>query len=622
MSRKHAKLEADLVKKVVYIKDEGSTHGTYLNNESVKSLHPLASGDEVRFGIQIDRSKESYPPLLASINVNWLYTVPVVSSGTYRLPEETDNEISDDAEDEEKALNFSSQVTAWPVRIDSCAGLTEQEYTETSMSHAGVTLDVDPSPNPDTNALSYEPNVPSGCWRATATPNLHESNTDDDELRSVSQFNIEDDMSSYQQSDGGLFPADSSLEDENEDHSTGTGHYSQQPSENNEASEASAEKNPSDQLDHEEDAPGLPLSPDHDLAIPSSQEMPPINNWATPEETVTICSPGQAQPNRPPSPSDAVMPRAMPKLDINISPQAQELGRKTGKPEYFAAREENRRLLENKQGVVSASQISLPPIYHSSTAYPGWTALPSGSASFAPAVENSQDVDGEWPDKCGNEPSAIVAPDAPTSSPYRSHGGRTHVGISELVNKPIVVEGDGLADEVTTSTAAQSSMPKSSMDVEADPLAGQLTGEKITRMSELDSDDSLPEIHDQPREHKSPKWSSSQLAGSKRRIDDVSGETRDESEWQVTQSPKEIVSDGNELSQLETSKDVLERVDTLHPGSLSASESMPKATDTEQERPIKRRRRVAEIVGVAAISALSAGIGVFAALVATAPNFD
>ncbi|KAJ5692961.1 hypothetical protein N7462_002384 [Penicillium macrosclerotiorum] len=58
----------------VYICDNGSTHGTWLNNVKLSTGEktPLISGDELRFGVNVDRGDEEFPALSVQCEVEWL----------------------------------------------------------------------------------------------------------------------------------------------------------------------------------------------------------------------------------------------------------------------------------------------------------------------------------------------------------------------------------------------------------------------------------------------------------------------------------------------------------------------------------------------------------------------
>ncbi|KAL4817162.1 hypothetical protein BDW67DRAFT_37683 [Aspergillus spinulosporus] len=76
MSRTHAVLHVSFEKKLVYIRDPGSMHGTWLNREKIpfdKDI-PLSDGDELTFGIEVVRACDTFPPLRVRYECQWLET--------------------------------------------------------------------------------------------------------------------------------------------------------------------------------------------------------------------------------------------------------------------------------------------------------------------------------------------------------------------------------------------------------------------------------------------------------------------------------------------------------------------------------------------------------------------
>ncbi|KAL7622897.1 hypothetical protein AAE478_006576 [Parahypoxylon ruwenzoriense] len=117
MSRHHAQLviDCDNTPKAVFIKDIGSLHGTFhtpndmVGKESRLGAHQpvkLANGDSLRFGIDVFRSKETFPP--CSIDFYMIEresqtnhpTLPDASQSTNRVFTVPDDDIDDEDEDD------------------------------------------------------------------------------------------------------------------------------------------------------------------------------------------------------------------------------------------------------------------------------------------------------------------------------------------------------------------------------------------------------------------------------------------------------------------------------------------------------------------------------------------
>ncbi|KAF4212624.1 hypothetical protein CNMCM8980_000576 [Aspergillus fumigatiaffinis] len=73
MSRDHAQLRVSFEKKEVYIRDNGSMHGTWVNCRKISSDKdvPIHSGDVVIFGTEVIRGEDTYPPMRVRCECQW-----------------------------------------------------------------------------------------------------------------------------------------------------------------------------------------------------------------------------------------------------------------------------------------------------------------------------------------------------------------------------------------------------------------------------------------------------------------------------------------------------------------------------------------------------------------------
>ncbi|KAL4933075.1 FHA domain protein [Aspergillus undulatus] len=153
MSRIHAVLRVSQEKKLVYVCDPGSMHGTWLNKKKIpldKEI-TLSDGDELTFGVEVIRGSETFPPLAVRCECQWLETphVPIPSidkalaslrdskedqqkpcslsaSNTFCVPDDDDDD--DDYDDED--IEFAAATT-------TAVDLTTDQTSESNASDAG-----------------------------------------------------------------------------------------------------------------------------------------------------------------------------------------------------------------------------------------------------------------------------------------------------------------------------------------------------------------------------------------------------------------------------------------------------------------------------------------------------
>ncbi|KAF9882155.1 hypothetical protein CkaCkLH20_00191 [Colletotrichum karsti] len=109
MSRDHAELLVDWYHKKVFIKDTSSLHGTHLNNSRLRSdeKRELAHGDILKFGIDIQRSTETFPPCTVEVQWEW-NPAPhspekINNRPAFQVPDDYDTSDDDDDESDVRA---------------------------------------------------------------------------------------------------------------------------------------------------------------------------------------------------------------------------------------------------------------------------------------------------------------------------------------------------------------------------------------------------------------------------------------------------------------------------------------------------------------------------------------
>ncbi|RAK71412.1 FHA domain protein [Aspergillus fijiensis CBS 313.89] len=91
MSRNHAQLIVRLDKKLAYLRDGGSMHGTYVNGKKLASEqeHPLSQGDLITFGTEVIRGKDTFPPVKVRCELDWLHKP--TPTNTFCVPDDDDD---------------------------------------------------------------------------------------------------------------------------------------------------------------------------------------------------------------------------------------------------------------------------------------------------------------------------------------------------------------------------------------------------------------------------------------------------------------------------------------------------------------------------------------------------
>ncbi|KAK8073529.1 hypothetical protein PG994_004428 [Apiospora phragmitis] len=110
MSRTHAELIAHLDTKKLFIKDIGSLHGTFISKNDTPNhenrlvehdLAELASGDKIRFGIEILRGRDTFPPCEVDVTMEWpnsAASLPerAASTNHFTVPDAEDDDMLSD----------------------------------------------------------------------------------------------------------------------------------------------------------------------------------------------------------------------------------------------------------------------------------------------------------------------------------------------------------------------------------------------------------------------------------------------------------------------------------------------------------------------------------------------
>ncbi|KAL4949612.1 hypothetical protein BDW69DRAFT_71527 [Aspergillus filifer] len=212
MSRTHAILRWSQEKKMIYVCDPGSMHGTWLNKNKLPLDKDviLTDGDELTFGVEVIRGTETFPPLAVRCECRWLGT-PLVpeqpgakslvesrdtredkqvalsmsASNTFCVPEDDEEEEEDEEKNAENAA-----LAKYPDAVD----LTTDQTSESNASEAGSDSEdgqsvievsspmTSPLKNDESNRLQ-----PTGPTTVLTQGSLHPAESSKEEIQNTEQ---------------------------------------------------------------------------------------------------------------------------------------------------------------------------------------------------------------------------------------------------------------------------------------------------------------------------------------------------------------------------------------------------------------------------------------------------
>ncbi|KAK3685868.1 hypothetical protein B0T22DRAFT_232993 [Podospora appendiculata] len=399
MSRQHAEIIADMEEKSVQVRDLGSLHGTYINNESNRlerdELRGLKDGDKLRFGVGIWRGSDSFAPTTVKVGIAYnhrdYYSKDDHATTTFQVPDgsedgsDMEGYSSDDSHSvkensrpitpPKKAYEPSSDIidlTQQPCRLPhndsgrSTAGLRgvgSREVIDLSVDeddleslNSGGVIEIEDDDSEHLNNSSPPPCAPS--------PDDSASRSDDSEDDSEKD-SMDDEMDD--------------IPDELQDYMSWDVEYSEE--EEDESSGEQDENNPCDDIPLVVDTKSTP-----EIALPTPHLPLPVEVVSTAAKgtaavriegllnNYTECTASLAHSTAIPSypsrsarqasPSDAAMPKSIMRCpsDPNLKTTAELLSVKHGKFDFFVAREDNRNAARNGDRLVPLDEKVIAPI--------------------------------------------------------------------------------------------------------------------------------------------------------------------------------------------------------------------------------------------------------------------
>ncbi|KAK1569512.1 FHA domain-containing protein [Colletotrichum navitas] len=162
MSREHAKITIDWYHKKLNIKDIGSLHGTYHNSQRLqpRTLCELQQHDTLKFGIDIQRSNELFPPCTVEVEWEWDTLMKaaqasnqIKSRPSFAVPDDSDSSDCDDGITE-------SDVRDTAVKLRKIGMLPAPAVIPGRLFVSSIDLTMDsPMHEPETNGDAIDPIV-------------------------------------------------------------------------------------------------------------------------------------------------------------------------------------------------------------------------------------------------------------------------------------------------------------------------------------------------------------------------------------------------------------------------------------------------------------------------------
>ncbi|OAA43310.1 Forkhead associated domain (FHA) and phosphopeptide binding site containing protein [Metarhizium rileyi] len=148
MSRNHAELVYLPANNSVALTDVGSLHGTYVNDKRIDKMQcrRLNHNDKVRFGVSIQKGSETFPPCEMKVLLNHGSQDPAERPVVFRVPDSSDGE--DDISDVDESIETSvSLIQRAGMTLDDpqdsrAINLTREYHTDLLEADPEATVEV------------------------------------------------------------------------------------------------------------------------------------------------------------------------------------------------------------------------------------------------------------------------------------------------------------------------------------------------------------------------------------------------------------------------------------------------------------------------------------------------
>ncbi|KAG8169086.1 hypothetical protein KVR01_001835 [Diaporthe batatas] len=618
MSREHAEIEADIPQQVVRIRDACSMHGTLLNGETLEAdvAQPLVSGDKITFGSSVYRNEKTFKPATVTVGMEFQLRGQADQSPSrvFTVPDDCSTDENEPLDDNAslKVPTFghrdvNTRRTGQRDALHQIDGINEVELIQVdSSSDSDSDMQSDAVPHDYISIVSDDggqDDEDSVAMAADVDDEESISFTDDEETSSTPASpgeSVDRDENSPANSAGDRSPSWNSVSTD-----TPSEHDDEQPASGNNSEDEQGvflydtESEQMDDIDPVDTGfllspqpvvyhrayqpPQTPAAPQQftlpsiDTAVHSQQAIPPHFNCQLP--------PVMLMP-RQPSPSDAVLPVARPhhgSEDDSIV-TVKSLGLKSGKYDYFEAREQNKITAAHHIPLITGDHL---PATSSATEI-GYTSTPAFDKNahtvFMPQVpwhleRRISSQGGEGSLLSSHEPIPLLPVDA------------TSTGLPKETSEMDIEDQDRSLPPWATSSARQLFWKEERESFRAKIDAFRAASEEAPRAAERSG-------------------ASKHAVEGKRKAAEISEETEQQLAWHQQ-------STSDQSAECRSPAPVQPEIE-MDLSTLSFHET--REQDFTAARPTKMRK-IAERIGYAALGGATVGAMVLTSLIYTAPNF-
>ncbi|KAJ4022415.1 hypothetical protein NW766_001450 [Fusarium irregulare] len=584
MSREHAVLIFDAKAKKVYIEDIKSLHGTYKNDVLLekKAKAEISSGDKLMFGIPIMRGMESYPPTTFETILKYGSIDPESRGNCFRVPDESDVEEAMSSDDDQVSnsckMLYSKNVRPAPFLGPSSSRSPIDLTCEDQAPLADARDDTLPVPaSTEPSLFLIDDSEHDSC--------IEEEMEDENEMQDDSSVHDSDNQDESMEDE--WFEEHDEFEEDEEEDNTHLADDLTTTLLNGSAEETAAEPHlvsntsTSEVQNADSDIIELPkmdsyVSSQMTSCSGSINKIDPAKTWSNNNLWNVDLPPMELPPIRESVQLPAITDWR-PQLFTGQTTEnaAQKMGLKTGKEEFFAAREINK--INAKAGLTTTQpeypeycrdiQPNIPDPRNVADIVSRTVQEEAQEVAQEKAQEMAHEkarasVDQLAPDL---ETSSSIFIEAPEQGPFQSSGAGTESVLDETsaFSFQMSKKASGIAEPIGNTIDQVTSAEKGNNAGSSIPADAALTSPEVNAVQE-------------PRK-------------AKRKADDIS---------ELTDEEQRLVSHW------------------MNPPPVPSHPHKQASDRTLRPPPAKRLRKMAEVVGYAALG----GVAVMSALIATAPT--